>query len=231
MMPRKRYGFIFARGGSKGLPGKNVRSLDSLPLIAHAIRAAKECGLLDRIIVSTEDEEIAETAKRYGAEVPFRRPDELASDTAPEWKAWQHAIQNLDAFDTFVSIPAVAPLRIPDDIACCIKRFEQGDSDFVITITKASANPFCTMVMPTNSGHFRLAMSPEEHVFNRQAAPKVFEIVSVAYVTSPSYIMKHKNYWGGSVGAVEIPRERAVDIDTLLDFKFAEFLMAEKNKA
>ena len=110
-------GFIFARGGSKGVPRKNVRSLCGKPLIAHAIDAALGSRFIQRVVVSTDDPEIADVARRYGADVPFLRPAELATDTAAEWLCWRHAIQFVNAeagrlpLDLFVSVPATAPLR------------------------------------------------------------------------------------------------------------------------
>src|SRR5947209_3702567 len=116
--------FIFARGGSKGVPGKNIRALAGRPLIAHAIDAALQTPGLDRVTVSTDDPAIADIARRSGADVPFMRPADLASDTASEWQAWRHAIHELQAqgqdFDTFVSVPAVCPLRSPIDILACL---------------------------------------------------------------------------------------------------------------
>ena len=117
--------FIFARGGSKGLPGKNIRLLDGKPLIAWSIEHALAVKLIDRVIVSTDSDEIAAVAIEYGAEVPFMRPPELACDNSPEWFAWQHALDFLranegDMPNMFVSVPATAPLRSPDDIEKCI---------------------------------------------------------------------------------------------------------------
>ena len=221
----KTFGFIFARGGSKGLPGKNIKPLGGLPLIGHAVNAARESGLIDRIIVSTDDEEIAETARRCGAEVPFMRPAELARDDSPEWLAWRHAIGEVEDFDVFVSLPCTAPLRNGEDVKRCIELYRAGGCDMVVTTRKAERHPSFNMVTRDADGYVHVAMPPAETVTRRQDAPEVFDMTTVAYVSSPRFILENDSLFAGRVKAVEIPAERAVDIDTELDFAFAEFLM------
>ncbi|MBI9080385.1 MAG: acylneuraminate cytidylyltransferase family protein [Pseudodesulfovibrio sp.] len=224
----KTYGFIFARGGSKGLPGKNIKLLGGLPLIAHAIRAGKESDMIDRIIVSTDDHKIAEVAKKYGAEVPFIRPAELARDDSPEWLAWRHAIEQVDDFDIFVSLPCTAPLRNGTDIRKCIETYLEGKCDVVVTARKADRHPSFNMITLGNNGLASIAMPPKTHISRRQDAPVVFDMTTVAYVSSPAFIQSHDALFQGRVAAVEIPLKRAVDIDTELDFAFAEFLLERK---
>lgn len=224
----KIYGFIFARGGSKGLPGKNIKPLGEIPLIAHAIQAGKNSGMLDRIIVSTDDQEIAEIAKKYGAEVPFIRPAELARDDSPEWLAWRHAIKQVDDFDIFVSLPCTAPLRNGTDIRNCIETYLEGKCDVVVTTRKADRHPSFNMVTLNENGLASIAMPPKTNISRRQDAPVVFDLTTVAYVSNPTFIENHDALFQGRVAAVEIPPERAVDIDTELDFAFAEFLLERK---
>lgn len=224
----KIYGFIFARGGSKGLPGKNIKPLAGVPLIGHAVRAARDSGVIDRIIVSTDDTDIARTARECGAEAPFMRPAELASDTAPEWLAWQHALDQVDDFDVFVSLPCTAPLRIGEDVRRCVETYLVGDCDMVITARKAERHPSFNMVRLDNNGYASLAMPLDANITRRQDAPQVLDMTTVAYVTSPAFIRTHSGVLQGRVRVVEIPAERAVDIDTELDFAFAEFLMERK---
>lgn len=225
----KRYGFIFARGGSKGVPGKNIRPLGGIPLIGHAIKAGRESGLLDRIIVSTDDEDIAQTATALGAEVPFMRPAELAQDTSSEWLAWQHAVNQLDDFDLFVSLPCTAPLRTGDDVRRCIETFEAGHCDMVITACEAERHPSFNMITMDDNGYAAIAMPAATNITRRQDAPPIYDVTTVCYVTTPAFIRQHSGVFQGRVKAIQIPPERAVDIDTELDFAFAEFLM-ERNK-
>ncbi|WP_319467415.1 acylneuraminate cytidylyltransferase family protein [uncultured Pseudodesulfovibrio sp.] len=225
----KIFGFIFARGGSKGLPGKNIKPLGGIPLIAHSINAAKDSGLIDRIIVSTDDQAIADTAAEYGAEIPFMRPAELAQDTSPEWDAWRHAIREVEDFDVFISLPCTAPLRSGEDVRRCIELYLEGDCDMVITTRTAERHPSFNMVTLDENGYASIAMPTAGDITRRQDAPKIFDMTTVAYVTSPQFIMEHSGTFQGRVKSVEIPPERAVDIDTELDFAFAEFLL-ERNK-
>ena len=225
----KRYGFIFARGGSKGVPGKNIKPLGGLPLIGHAIRAGQESGMLDRIIVSTDDTQIARIARNLGAEAPFKRPEELAQDTSPEWLAWQHAVDQMDVFDTFVSLPCTSPMRNGEDVKHCIELFEQGGCDVVVTAREAERHPSFNMVTLDENGYAAIAMQPKEHITRRQDAPAVFDLTTVCYVTTPDFIRQHSGIFQGRVKAAIIPAERALDIDTELDFAFAEFMM-ERNK-
>lgn len=227
----KIFGFIFARGGSKGVPGKNIRPLAGLPLLAHAINAGQQSGLLDRIIVSTDDEKIAEVAREYGAEVPFMRPAELAGDASPEWLAWQHAITEVggpDVFDLFVSLPATSPLRSAEDVINCISLFQIEDCDMVVTCREAGRHPSFNMIKMDADGVASLVMPLDTAVTRRQDAPVVYDMTTVAYVARPEFIMNHGGTFEGKVRAVVIPDERALDIDTELDFEFAEFLMTKR---
>ena len=138
----KAVAFIFARGGSKGLPGKNIRPLGGKPLIAWAIEQALSVKRIGRVIVSTDSEEIAAVARDFGAEVPFIRPTELARDDSPEWLAWRHALNYLRETtgvlpEVMVSVPTTAPLRLAVDIENCLDEYEKGDADIVITVTDA----------------------------------------------------------------------------------------------
>lgn len=222
--------FIFARGGSKGLPGKNIRALGGKPLIAWSIEHAQAVKRIERIIVSTDSEEIAAVARDHGAEVPFIRPAELARDSSPEWPAWRHALNYLSDTDgtlpdAMVSVPATAPLRLPLDIDNCLDEYEKGDADMVITVTEAHRNPYFNMVNVNPDGTVGLVIPPQSAIKRRQDAPAVYDMATVAYVARPEFVMTHGGTFEGRVRAVLVPAERAVDIDTLLDFQIATYLM------
>jgi len=225
---------IFARGGSKGVPRKNVRPLAGRPLIAHAIDAARKVPAVSRVIVSTDDAEIAETARAFGAEVPFMRPAELATDRAAEWLAWRHAITVLRAeggkIDLFVSVPAVCPLRSSADIEACIARYDEGDADLVMTAIEASANPYYTLVELDPAGAPHLVKQPPEGLSGRQQAPKVLQLVAGCYVAKPDFILEQQGIWAGRLRLVEIASEHGVDIDTEIDFSLAELLLARRGQ-
>lgn len=222
--------FIFARGGSKGVPRKNIRLLAGKPLIAYAIEVGLASTLIDRLIVSTDDDEIAAIARQYGAEVPFMRPAELAQDDSPEWLSWQHAIRTINEespqpLDVFVSIPSTAPLRQVDDVDHCILKLLYTDADLVITATPASSNPYFNMIVKDSEDNAQLAMSDGRQVTRRQAAPTMYNITSVAYAGRPSFILQANGLFEGKVKAVVVPLERALDIDTEWDLHVAELVM------
>ena len=227
--------FIFARGGSKGLPGKNIRIMNGKPLIAWTIEQAKKASSIDRIIVSTDTNEIAEVAVQYGAEVPFLRPKKLSGDTSSEWLAWKHALNYLKKKNSFpeimVCLPVTAPLRIPEDIENCLNEFKKGRPDILITVTQAHRNPYFNMVRVDEDGRASLLMKNQEgHISRRQDAPEIYDVTTVAYVADPHFVLVSKNMFEGLVNAVQIPAERSIDIDTLLDFNIAEFLMKNKSR-
>ena len=226
-------GFVFARGGSRGVPRKNIRLLGGRPLIAHAIEAGRKSDLVDRVVVSTDDEKIADIAREYGAEVPFMRPPELAQDNTPEPLAWQHALRTLNdsgewpKIDVFVSIPATSPLRAVGDIDACIRELLKGDADLVITVKPSERNPYFNMVVLDDNGYARLVIPPEQEMHHRQNAPSVYDMATVAYAARPEYILSSVKLFDGKVKAVVVPRDRGMDIDTEMDLKFAEFLLSE----
>jgi N-acylneuraminate cytidylyltransferase len=220
-------GFIFARGGSKGLPNKNIMDFKGKPLIAWSIEQAKEIDLISRVIVSTDSLEIATVAEKYGADVPFIRPKDLATDESPEWLSWQHAINflsgtNLPIPEIMVSVPATSPLRSSGDIQKCIDLYLQGESETVITVSESGRNPYFNIVEEDKDGFVHISKSRTNGPNRRQDAPKTYDVTTVCYVTSPKFVMTHKSIYEGRVRKVIIPKERSIDIDDLFDFKLAE---------
>lgn len=221
---------ICARGGSKGLPGKNIKPLGGRPLITWAISQAKSVSRIGRVLVSTDSEEIATIARNAGAEVPFMRPAELAQDDSPEWMVWRHALtylKNADGIypDALIVVPATAPLRDVVDLENCLDAYETGDADVVITVTDAHRNPYFNMVKVQSDGSVGVVIAPEEHIFRRQDVPTVYDVTTVAYVAKPEFVMSQTGIFQGQVRHVHVPLERALDIDTPFDFKIAECLL------
>jgi CMP-N-acetylneuraminic acid synthetase len=220
---------ICARGGSKGLPGKNIMALGGVPLIGRAIQVAKQVDRIDRIIVSTDSENIAHVARKYGAEVPFIRPTELAQDNSSEWLVWQHMLNYLaendpEVVDGLVNLPATAPLRDAIDVENCLDEYEKRDVDVVVTVAAAHRSPYFNMVKNDNQGYSSLVI-PDNKIHRRQDAPVVYDMTTVAYVARPKYVQSSKGIFEGKVRSVVIPVERAIDVDTLLDFKIAECIL------
>ncbi|MFK7160464.1 acylneuraminate cytidylyltransferase family protein [Marinospirillum sp. MEB164] len=227
--------FIFARGGSKGLPGKNSRLLSGKPLIGWSIEQALAVSRIERVIVSTDSQEIANIAKSFGAQVPFLRPASLATDTAAEIDAWRHALNYLldhegTLPDIFVSVPATSPLRLSEDIDECINTYEKNNADLAVVVTQAHRNPWFNMVKKNKDQSVSLINSFEKDFYRRQDAPEVFDLTTVAYAANPSLIIKNEKLFSGRVFSFEVPKERAIDIDTLYDFEIAEFLMDKRLK-
>jgi CMP-N-acetylneuraminic acid synthetase len=224
---------IFARSGSKGIPNKNIKNFNGKPLITWAIELALQVKQIDRVYVSTDSEEVAEIAKSAGAIVPFIRPTELATDESPEWDSWQHFIKFLEGTDgklpdVFISLPTTSPLRTMTDVENCINEFDKGLSDFVIGITQSERSPYFNMVKKVANNLVDLVIREDNQYSRRQETPEVFDITTVCYVGKPETILTKNSIFEGRVAGVEIPRERAIDIDTPLDFQIAEFLHKTK---
>jgi CMP-N-acetylneuraminic acid synthetase/NAD(P)-dependent dehydrogenase (short-subunit alcohol dehydrogenase family) len=228
-----RYAFIFARGGSKGLPRKNVKMLAGKPMITYSIETAFECGLFSKVFVSTDDKEIADISEASGAEI-ISRPSDLAGDKSPEWLSWQHAVDWVQEaygdFDDFVSLPATSPLRSKEDVLAAIEKRASSGADVCISVTEASRSPYFNMVTLDAEQVASIVIRPDEGVYRRQDAPEVFDITTVVYATTPQFITKNTGLFDGEIVAIEIPKERAVDIDDIYDFLLAEAILNEQYK-
>lgn len=220
--------FVFARGGSKGLPGKNIKPLCGKPLLHYSIEVAKQIAEISDVYVSTDCDEIAAVAKAGGALV-IPRPAELASDTAAEWLAWQHAIRYVQQqgvqFDTFVSLPATSPLRAAKDVTAALQQLQLSKADICIGVTPAARNPYFNMVKPKGADEVCLFINEQPVIKRRQDAPVAFDITTVVYAANVNYIIEKNALFSGKVTSIEVPKQRAVDIDDIYDFLFAESLL------
>ena len=227
------YACVFARSGSKGMVNKNIQQFNGKPLISWTIELALRVKQINEVFVSTDSEEIAEIARTAGATIPFIRPSALATDTSPEWHSWQHFIKFLADKDgrlpqAFLSLPATSPLRSTVDIDNCLNEFKKGRADFVVGITPSERNPYFNMVKKGEDNQVDLVIQQGERYSRRQDTPEVFDLTTVCYVGKPGTILTKNSIFEGKVAGVEIPRERAIDIDTELDFQIAEFLFKSK---
>lgn len=218
--------FIFARGGSKGLPGKNIKELDGIPLLGYSIKMAQSIERVSNVFVSTDCDQIAAIGKAYGAKI-IKRPFELATDHASEWDAWRHAIRYVwdQGYDcnVFLSLPTTSPLRAKDDVNACLDALA-SNADIVITVTPSSRNPYFNMVTRADDGMSSIIMG-ESGIKRRQDAPAAFDITTVAYAAKPDFILNKNGIFDGVVKSVIVPKARAVDIDDEIDFKIAEALI------
>jgi N,N'-diacetyl-8-epilegionaminate cytidylyltransferase len=229
--------FIFARGGSKGVLHKNIRPVGGVPMIGRAIKVAQMIPRIKRIIISTDDDRIADVARAFGAEVPFTRPVELASDRAAELDAWRHAVSWVrnadgpDAIDVFVSLPATAPLRTTDDVERCIDALlEPPEADIVISVTQARRSPYFNMVRLDENGFARLAAETKGAPIRRQDAPKLYDMTTVAYVARPDFVMNCRGLFEGRVKAVTVDAHSAIDIDTEFDLAVADLVATKESE-
>jgi len=222
------YAFIFARGGSKGLPGKNIKPLLGRPLIQYSVEVALQTFGIDKVFVSTDDNDIAKVSRSIGA-IVIDRPVELAQDDSPEWQAWKHAIswvkERYGEFEEFISLPATSPLRNVKDVESAILKRSSIGADICIAITPASRSPYFNMVQESGNNLIELVNKPTNSISRRQDAPEVFDITTVVYVASVEFIMKNNNLFDGNVTSIEVPKHRAVDIDDMYDFNFAESIL------
>lgn len=220
---------IPARGGSKGLPGKNILPLCGKPMIAYTIEAAKQSKYIDHIIVSTDDQQIAEIALEYGAEVPFLRPDYLASDTAQAVDNYIYTVERLSkewniTIEEFVVLQPTSPLRIAEDIDGAIEMFIEKQADSVISYTPEAHPVLWHKYLDENNAFVDIF---DTTIANRQELKTSFYPNGAVYVFRFSMIKEHKYYTDKSYGFV-MPRIRSVDIDYKDDFEYVEFLMRKR---
>ena len=223
-------GVIPARGGSKGLPGKNLRKLGALSLIGQAVASAREAALLARFIVSTDSPEIAEEAERHGAEVPFLRPAELATDQAGMLPVLQHAVRWLESSagvrpDMIVTLQPTSPFRTGVEIDATITKVIDTGSDSAQTLSEASYHPY---FMKTLDGDRTMALFPDGHKYvRRQDAPPVYQPSGAVYVTRYATLMEQGHILGDDNRGVTMGFEPSVNIDTEWDFLLAGLLLRE----
>ena len=227
---------ICCRGGSKGVPGKNIRPLLQKPLIAYTIEAAKLSRYIEDLIISTDDLQIADIAKEYGAAVPFMRPANLASDTASKWLVFIHAVETFEKLtgkivDYLVDLDVTVPLKSSEDIDGAIQMAIQNpEVDVVITGYEPERNPYFNMMEVDSNGYAEIVKKTASPIVRRQDAPLVYSLTPAAYVVKKSALYDFEHWSKAKCKIFPIPRNRAIDIDTELDFKIVEFLMKNNNE-
>jgi CMP-N-acetylneuraminic acid synthetase len=227
-------GIIPARGGSKRVPGKNIRPLAGKPLIAWTIETALASTLLDKVIVSTDAPEIAEIARSYGAEVPFLRPAELAQDDTPDRPVYQHAIEWLAKEQDFcpdlvVWLRPTVPLRLPLDIDEAVKTLRSTQGSSVRSVSAVEHHPYW---MKTLSGENKLAPlipgADEYNYYQRQLLPPVYRLNGAVEVTRYEHIMHSDKLYGDDMRGYVMPPERSIDIDTEEDIALITYLLESR---
>lgn len=224
-------GIIPARGGSKGVPRKNARLLNGKPLIAYTAAAALAARTLSRVVLSTDDEDIARIGNECGIEVPFMRPGELARDDTPMLPVVQHVLSWFEhkgqSFDAVCLLQPTNPLRRSTDIDACVQLLEQTDADSVVTVLQVPIehHPFWAY-LKTESGFLRLFTGDTNPVPNRQELPAAFHREGSVYVTRRRVVMEDHSLYGTRVMGHLMSGEQCVNIDTPSDWERAEHLLA-----
>lgn len=207
---------IPARGGSKGVPRKNVRELRGKPLIAWTIEEAKKSKYIDRLILSSDDPEIISIAESFGCEVPFVRPAELAQDETPGIDPVLHAIDMLPGYDLVVLLQATSPLRIAEDIDGCIASCVENEAMATVSVVQAEQNPYW-MYTVGERGQMAPLIPSDKFIGRRQELPDVYILNGAVYVAYKEWLMTHKTFLTDRTTAFVMPKERSPDIDTESD--------------
>jgi len=226
---------ICARGGSKGVKNKNIKEINGKPLIAYTIEQAKESGIFDHIVISTDSDDIAAVAKEYGAEVFFKRSAEMASDTAGKLDVIRDAFVRSEEYykkeyEHLVDLDATAPLRSVEDIIESYKQFVKDDNDNLITAMLGRRSPYFNLIEVDKNGKVALSKTLDSSVVRRQDAPKSYDMNASIYIWKRDAILNEKALFLDKTGLYVMPEERSIDIDTPLDYEFVSFLM-RKNSA
>ncbi len=226
-------GHIGARKGSKGVPGKNFRNICGKPLIDWSLDQLFANPRIEDVVVSTDDAAIYDHAVKRGALDIGLRPAELATDAAPKWGVWQHALAAGEAaagraVSAFVDLDCTSPLRLPEDIDAALDLFQSARPDMVMSVCEARKNPYFNMLELDAQGALQVSKSLPGGVWARQNAPLVYEHVGLVYVVAPDYLRRAKTLYDGRVIPVELPAERCHDIDMPHDFRLVEFLLQEQ---
>lgn len=225
---------IPARGGSKGLPGKNGREICGRPLIAWSIEQAKHCDDIHRIVVSTDDEQLAKFALEYGAEVPFMRPVELASDTTSTIDVIFHALDWFKEYENYrpeyiLLLQPTSPLRSEKDIEGAMQVLVAKNARAVVSVCESDHHPWWSNTLPANR-NMKDFLRPEILNKRRQDLPNFYRLNGAIYLAEIDYLFKYNGFFGPETFAYEMPKERSIDIDSAMDFKLASLFIEEQNE-
>lgn len=222
----KTFALIPARGGSKGIPRKNIKELAGKPLIVWTIEAALRSSLLSAVVVSTDDSEIANIAREAGAQVPFMRPSELAQDSTPGIDPVMHAVAHLPGFDSVLLLQPTSPLRTTKDIDECLRLATLRQASSVVSVSDAETHPYWTYRL---AGDLKLEKFVDAlSVARRQDLPHAYMLNGAMYFAEITWLLQSGTLINQETLAYVMPRERSVDLDSPIDWKFAELLMKER---
>lgn len=221
---------ICARGSSKGVPSKNIRSINGIPLIVYSIQQAFQSKLFDFIVVSTDSDDITKIARDAGAEVFFKRPDYLSNDTVGKLDVIRHAHIESERyynniFDFHIDLDATSPLRTPEDIIKAFEQFSNDHNDILITGTPSRRSPYFNIVEKNGDDFIELSKTLHSPVVRRQDSPQCFDMNASIYIWKRDALINGDSLFTKKTGLYIMPEERSIDIDSELDFSIVEFLL------
>lgn len=222
---------IPARGGSKGIPRKNIRLLAGRPLIAWTLEAAQKSRYIDRIILSSEDPEIIAAGRSLGCEVPFIRPSELAQDDTPGIEPVLHAIRALpEKYDFIVLLQPTSPLRSAEDIDGCIEQCFRHKALSCVSVTEVEQNPY--WMYQLDSGMKMIPLIPEPGtILRRQDLPEVYALNGALYIAATRFVTDHRSFFSPDTVAYIMPKQRSIDIDEEKDFEYCEWILKSQGNS
>lgn len=218
---------IPARGGSKGLPGKNIRLFGGKPLIAWSIDAARASSYVTRVVVSSDDEAILAAARSHGAETPFQRPRSLAEDDTPSIDVVMHALDEIGGCDWVVLLQPTSPLRVTADIDAAIEQCLKSAVPACVSVCEAPTSPWW-MFQIGEQGEMRSFLPTEQRPTRRQDLPDLYALNGAVYVARVDWLRRSRQFVTEQTVAYVMPPERSVDIDSLFDFELAECLLSRR---
>lgn len=242
MNPKKILGVITARGGSKGIPGKNIKKLGGppadeagKPLIAYTIEVAKKSHLVTHLIVSTDDEKIASVAREYDADVPFLRPQELAQDTTPHLPVVRHAIEFMEkklgqTFNYVAIFQPTSPFRLVEDIDGTLQKLVDTGADSAVSVCEVELGAHPMKIKKLEGDRVLPYCLEEPEGTRRQDLPIAYKRSSAVYAMRRDLIMKHNRLYGDYIVGYIVPQDRSIDIDTPLDWIRAEYMLEDLEK-
>ncbi|WPC41043.1 acylneuraminate cytidylyltransferase family protein [Clostridium sp. JS66] len=228
---KKVLAIIPARGSSKGIPRKNVKNISSKPLIAYTIEETFKSKYIDKVIVSTEDAEIASISKTYGAEIPFLRPKDLALDTTPGIDPIIHAVnwfqEKGEIFNLVMCIQCTSPLRKFWQVDEAIEKLIRKNGDSIVSVCESEVSPY--WMKKIENGIMKDFLDNVPFYARRQDIPQVYRLNGAIYIAKTEVLLKNKNWYTENTLPYVMDKKSSIDIDDMIDFKFVEFLMREGN--
>ncbi|QIP08634.1 acylneuraminate cytidylyltransferase family protein [Bradyrhizobium symbiodeficiens] len=224
---------ICARGGSKGVVGKNARDLLGKPVLAWSIAQARETGLFDAIAFSSDSDALLDAALKAGADIAVKRPDEMATDTAPKLPAIRHCLERAIAQtgrtpEIFVDLDVTSPLRLASDITGAVALLRESGTRNVITGAPARRSPYFNLVEQRTDGSVGLSKTADPPITRRQDAPRCFDMNASIYVWRVAPFLEQPAVFYPDTRLFEMPEERSIDIDSDLDFALVELLLRQR---